>query len=65
MEEQIYFNSDNLEIEGLLNKDSKDNGVVVSHPHPQYGGSMYNNVVEAIANAYSKNNNFYNKHIAS
>ncbi len=53
MEEKIFINSGNLQIEGLINKNSTDNGIVVTHPHPQYGGSMYNNVVDAIINAYS------------
>ena len=31
-----------------------EKGVVVTHPHPLYGGDMNNNVVGAIAGAYQK-----------
>jgi alpha/beta superfamily hydrolase len=49
-EEQVTFTSDDLTLEGLLAKPSEDGsarGGVVCHPHPLYGGSMYNNVVDA------------------
>lgn len=51
-EEHIIINSGNLEIEGLLENLSCDKGVVVTHPHPLYGGDMYNNVVEEVVQAY-------------
>ena len=51
-EEQIFFDSGGLKIEGLLGDLSGDKGVVVTHPHPLYGGEMHNNVVEAIIQAY-------------
>lgn len=51
-EKQIIFKSGNLKIEGLLEKISDDQGVVVTHPHPLYGGNMHNNVVRAIIAAY-------------
>ncbi len=31
-----------------------DRGLVVTHPHPLYGGDMHNNVVEVICNAYQE-----------
>lgn len=49
-EESITFPSDDLTLEGLLAKPEGTGSVrggVVCHPHPLYGGSMYNNVVDA------------------
>jgi alpha/beta superfamily hydrolase len=39
-------------IEGLLHEASGERGAVVTHPHPLYGGDMYNNVVTAVVAAY-------------
>ena len=55
-EEQIYIKNDQLTLEGLLSKSSEEKGVVICHPHPLMGGSMHNNVVEAIQEAYSEEN---------
>jgi len=41
-------------LEGLLHDGSVGRGVVITHPHPLYGGDMYNNVVEAIQRAYQE-----------
>jgi alpha/beta superfamily hydrolase len=51
-EEQIFFDSKGLKIEGLLENLKGEQAVVVTHPHPLYGGEMHNNVVEAITQAY-------------
>jgi len=48
------FSTGSFEIEGLLHKNSAANGVVITHPHPLYGGNMHNNVVVAISQAYQK-----------
>jgi len=53
MVEKIKFLSENYEIEGLLNKIDKNKGVVITHPHPLYGGDMYNLVVETIVHVYN------------
>ena len=53
MVEKIKFLSENYEIEGLLNKRDKNKGVVITHPHPLYGGDMYNLVVETIVHVYN------------
>jgi alpha/beta superfamily hydrolase len=52
MEEKIRFPSDGYEIEGRLEKNSLQKGVVITHPHPLYGGQMHNNVVAAITRVY-------------
>lgn len=51
-EERAIISSGELQIEGLLGNLPGDKGVIVTHPHPLYGGDMYNNVVEAIVQAY-------------
>ncbi|MDY6882016.1 MAG: alpha/beta fold hydrolase [Desulfatiglans sp.] len=53
-EEKIVFHSGTLKLEGLLGMSSGQSGVVVTHPHPMYGGDMYNNVVESVIKAYSE-----------
>jgi uncharacterized protein len=46
---QVSFRSGDLTLEGLLaNPGGGAPAAVVCHPHPMYGGSMYNNVVEAM-----------------
>lgn len=52
-EEKVYIKNDNLMIEGLLNKSSEDKGVVICHPHSLMGGSMHNNVVQTIQEAFA------------
>ncbi len=52
MEERINFISESYEIEGLIEKNDGDLGVVVTHPHPLYGGDMYNPVVETLVRVY-------------
>ena len=51
-EKQITFRSGELTLVGLLaNPGGKAPAAVVCHPHPMYGGSMFNNVVDAILSA--------------
>jgi uncharacterized protein len=53
-EERIFFEAGELKIEGMLEDAQGEKGVVVSHPHPLYGGTMHNNVVRAITHAYQE-----------
>ncbi|OQY48355.1 MAG: hypothetical protein B6240_04795 [Desulfobacteraceae bacterium 4572_87] len=53
-EKNIVFESGDLKLEGLLDRVAGDRGVVITHPHPQYGGTMHNNVVESLVNAYGR-----------
>jgi uncharacterized protein len=53
-EDQITFSSGELTLEGMIARpgtSTVERGAVVCHPHPLYGGSMYNNVVEAVLEA--------------
>ncbi|MBE0664622.1 MAG: alpha/beta hydrolase [Candidatus Aminicenantes bacterium] len=54
MEQTVFFKSEGLELEALLSRESGDRAVVVTHPHPLYGGEMQNPVVETTARAYQK-----------
>jgi alpha/beta superfamily hydrolase len=54
MEKSVVFISDRFEIEGRLAAGDRQTGVVVSHPHPLYGGDMHNNVVAAVCRSYQK-----------
>ncbi len=53
-EKRIFFEADGLKIEGMLADFPGDHGVVISHPHPLYGGTMHNNVVRAVVHAYQE-----------
>jgi alpha/beta superfamily hydrolase len=52
-EQSITFPSGTLALEGMIARVRSDvqRGAVVCHPHPLYGGSMYNNVVESTLQA--------------
>ena len=51
MEEKISFKSDGFQLQGLLYRAGKK-GVVVTHAHPLYGGSMHNPVVQTITETF-------------
>jgi alpha/beta superfamily hydrolase len=52
MEALITFQSQSYLLEGLLHEGSEAEGVVIAHPHPLYGGDMYNTIVESITAVY-------------
>ena len=54
IEENIFFESERVKIEGLLGRSGGQSAVVVTHPHPLYGGDMNNNVVESVVRAYGE-----------
>jgi alpha/beta superfamily hydrolase len=50
-QQRITFDSGNLKLEGVLHMPEGSSpfpAVIVCHPHPLYGGSMDNNVVDAV-----------------
>jgi alpha/beta superfamily hydrolase len=51
-EERIFIQVEDFSIEGLINESPGKEAVVITHPHPLYGGEMNNNVVLSIINAY-------------
>lgn len=54
MEETVTIHCNTVRLEGLLNQQSFERGVVITHPHPLYGGNMENPVVEKILQSYSE-----------
>jgi uncharacterized protein len=53
-EERVTFDSGGLTLEGLIASPAgagQHRAAVLCHPHPLYGGSMYNNVVDAALDA--------------
>jgi hypothetical protein len=51
-EKAVHFLSDGLSLEGRLASCTSTKVAIVTHPHPQMGGSMNNNVVIAIAKTF-------------
>ncbi len=57
--QEIAFKCDDIELQGIL--EYPDSGApqfpggLVCHPHPLYGGNMFNNVVKAIKNTLLNN----------
>ncbi len=49
-----FQTDDSVRLEGLFCRNSGPRGVVVTHPHPLYGGDMYNPVVETVVHAYQR-----------
>lgn len=54
METPVSFVSAGYTLEGLLQKHPGSRGVVLTHPHPLYGGDMRNSVVDAVRRAYAE-----------
>ncbi|MFX1385758.1 MAG: alpha/beta hydrolase [Promethearchaeota archaeon] len=60
VKKEIFFIKNNdvtLEAEYFGSKsNTKNPAVLICHPHPQYGGNMYNNVVSGVFNKLVSNN---------
>jgi alpha/beta superfamily hydrolase len=52
MEEQVSIAGARVSLEGVLVPGMRPGGVVITHPHPLFGGSMANNVVWTAARAF-------------
>ena len=57
-EKPVTFRSGDLTLEGILHlpEGGPVGAGIVCHPHPLYGGSMYNNVVDAVVEAMGRRN---------
>ena len=53
-EARVFFQSGEIELEGQICNSADKAAVVVTHPHPLYGGDMHNNVVDSILQAYRR-----------
>jgi hypothetical protein len=51
-ETSITFSADSLRLEGRLQWLPGDRGAVITHPHPLYGGSLHNPVVDILTRAF-------------
>ncbi|MCP4668948.1 MAG: alpha/beta hydrolase [Deltaproteobacteria bacterium] len=51
-EEPVFFQSQGVKLEGLMTNAPGERGVVITHPHPLYGGNMHNNVVASLVKVY-------------
>ena len=54
MAQIVQFLSEDIQLEGMLDHRAGSRGVVITHPHPLYGGDMHNHVVEIICKAYAE-----------
>jgi alpha/beta superfamily hydrolase len=56
VEEHVTFQVGDITLEGLLSIPPSPSAVavVLCHPHPLYGGNMYNNIVAALAEAFQQ-----------
>lgn len=53
-EQTVMFTAGSLRLEGLLHLSSGPDAVVITHPHPLYGGEMDNPVVSTLAGVYQR-----------
>jgi uncharacterized protein len=54
METALIIHNQTIRLQGKLAEGSADRGVVITHPHPLYGGNMDNPVVIETARAFSR-----------
>jgi len=57
--ELLFIKNNEIELEAeyfLSTSNTKNPVVLICHPHPQYGGNMYNNVVSGVFNKLINNN---------
>lgn len=52
MSSPVTINCQNIRLDAVLNENSRKNAVVITHPHPLYGGNMDNHVVLTIEKAF-------------
>ena len=54
IEEKMTIPSDGHQLEGLWQPGTGDRGVIITHPHSLYGGTMHNPVVEVVQGAFQQ-----------
>jgi alpha/beta superfamily hydrolase len=53
-EEAVWIDAGPFRLEGLYSGRPGGRAVLVTHPHPLYGGNMLNNVVDSVIKAYGR-----------
>ncbi len=53
MESRVSFESDGHLLDGLLEKNDTTKAIIITHPHPLYGGEMHNPVVSTAKEAFA------------
>lgn len=54
MEKTVFFDAGPLRLEGRLHQAAGTKAVVITHPHPLYGGDLDNPIVAVLAAAYQR-----------
>lgn len=54
MENAVIIQNQTIRLQGMLAEGSDDRGVVITHPHPLYGGNMDNPVVVETARVFAR-----------
>ncbi len=52
-EQIITIDTGEIKLKALFHDSGEHRGAVVAHPHPTFGGSMYNNVVNTLCSVFS------------
>ncbi|MCP3899309.1 MAG: alpha/beta hydrolase [Desulfobacteraceae bacterium] len=55
MEKKVTIYCDTIELDGLFEHVSNEKAAIITHPHPRYGGTMENYVVETLQETLIKN----------
>jgi alpha/beta superfamily hydrolase len=55
MENAVIIKNQTIRLQAMLSEGSADKGVVITHPHPLYGGNMNHPVVNEAVAAFARN----------
>lgn len=52
MSERVTIECENIQLEGVLQKNTREKAVIICHPHPVYGGNMDNPIVMTMEESF-------------